>query len=127
MADLEALADRLAATAASLDAHIERRAWELAEPQIRAVKASAEAQLAEARHEAAFQKQRDDDLIAELRRQLDAAVKTRDREFDELKRLRATVHRVRYQVRCWQNEDGKSFVFADDLRAALDGGAEAAK
>lgn len=118
---LDSVANRLAATAASLDAHIERRAWELAEPQIRAVKESAETQLAEARHEAAFQKQRDDDLIAELRRQIDAAVKSRDREFDELKRLRATVHRVRHQVRCWENEDGRWFAFRDDLFAALDG------
>lgn len=82
------LAESLAATARDLQAHIEARALELAEPQIR---------------------------------QLNAAVKSRDREFDELKRLRATMHRVRHQVRCWENEDGKWFAFRDDLYAALEG------
>lgn len=39
----------------------------------------------------------------------------------ENERLSAQVRRVEL-VRCWTNEDGKRFVFADDLGAALNGG-----
>lgn len=35
--------------------------------------------------------------------------------------LREQVHRVK-TVRVWTNEDGKRFVFVDDLVAAVDGG-----
>ena len=44
----------------------------------------------------------------------------RDRLKDERNRRAAQVQRAT-QVRVWRNEDGKGFVFADDLRAALDG------
>lgn len=121
MADLEALAESLSATAASLDAHIERRAREIAGPQIDAARQDGARIVAEQRAEMEGMRERKDDLIRELRRQLDGAVKSRDREFDELKRLRATVHRVRHQVRCWESEDGRWFAFRDDLFAALDG------
>ena len=107
MADLDALADRLAATVADLQAYIEARANEIAGPLITATQEKATGQVAEVEHAAAFQKQRDDDLIAELRRQLDAAVKSRDREFDELKRLRATVRAIEASTVCgskWAGE-----------------------
>jgi uncharacterized protein YdbL (DUF1318 family) len=110
------VAESLAATVRDLDAHIGKRAWELAEPQILAVKDEADAKTAELERELAAADQRFNDLMREIQRQN----KARDREFDELKRLRATVHRVR-QIRCWQNEDGKWFAFRDDLYAALEG------
>ncbi len=94
MADAEALAGQLAATVADLQAYIEVRADEIAGPLVTATQEKAAEQIAELEHEAAMQKQRDGDLITELRRQLDAAVKSRDREFDELKELRELRKRV---------------------------------
>jgi hypothetical protein len=115
-----ALAESLSATVRDLQAYIEVRADEIAGPLITATRQRAEEELGAVRAAAARERQRNEDLIAELRRQLDAAVKSRDREFDELKRLRATVFRVK-QVRHWKNEDGRWFAFRDDLYAALDG------
>jgi predicted nuclease with TOPRIM domain len=44
---------------------------------------------------------------------LEAAERDRDRLAEQVKRVK--------QVRAWRNEDGRMFVFASDLRAALDG------
>lgn len=58
--------------------------------------------------------QRRDDLIAELRRQN----RSLERQAERGREATATLHRVQ-TVRCWTNEDGKRFVFADDLADAL--------
>lgn len=65
----------LAATAASLEDHIARRADEVAEPRIRFERERADQMIATVRHEAFLDRQRKDDLVAELRRQLDVQVK----------------------------------------------------
>ena len=61
------LAQALREVTANLDAYIERRAQELATPHIEA----AEREIREVRRQAASEKQRLDDLVAELRRQVE--------------------------------------------------------
>jgi hypothetical protein len=39
---------------------------------------------------------------------------------DRVRQLEATLWRVQ-MVRCWTNEDGKRFAFADDIAAAITG------
>jgi hypothetical protein len=117
-ADLNALAASLAETAASIEAHIERRAAEIAEPQVMAAQVVASNQIEKQRREHESEDQRKDDLIRELRRQLDAAVRSVERLNTEVKETRAAVRRVE-ALRVWTNEDGKKFVFADELWTAL--------
>jgi hypothetical protein len=116
--DLTALAASLAATAASLEGHIERRAREIAEPQIIAAQLWAKTRMDEQDRETRFENQRKDDLIAELRRQLDAQVRQAERLGREVKETRAAVRRVE-ELKVWRNEDRKQFVFAEELWAAL--------
>jgi hypothetical protein len=65
--DLTALAEALARTAAGLQQHIEDRAQEFAAPQIAASKAA----IADAVIAAGIERRRLEDLVAELRRQLE--------------------------------------------------------
>jgi predicted RNase H-like nuclease (RuvC/YqgF family) len=116
--DLTALAASLAETARHLEAHIERRAQEIAEPQILAAQLRAKAQIDEQDRETRFEMQRKSDLIAELRRQLGAQVKQNERLHREVTETRGAVRRVE-TLHVWTNEDGKKFVFADELWAAL--------
>jgi len=114
----DALAESLAATIAGLDAHIERRAQEIAEPRIDAAQRHAEFLIDGDREEREAERRRKDDLITELRRQLDALAKTSERQHRELKETRAAVQRVE-ALKVWTNEDRRQFVFADELWAAL--------
>ena len=118
MADLEALAGQLAAMISGLQQHIEVRAREIAEPQIRfEAERNDEAirtMQAEARHDA----QRRADLEHELRRQLNTLVKTTERQQRELKETREAIRRVE-GLKVWTNEDQCTFVFADELWEAL--------
>lgn len=118
MADLEALAARLAAMIDGLQQHIEARATEIAEPRIVLAEQEADRAVAEVRAAAARQKQRHDDLETELRRQLDAQVKNAERLNREVKDLRAAVRRVD-ELKPWVNEDRKRFYFAEDVWEAL--------
>ena len=70
--DLNALAASLADTARHLDEAIERRAREIAEPRILAVQLDAKTRMDAQDRETRFEMQRKSDLIAELRRQLNA-------------------------------------------------------
>ena len=91
------LAEQLAIVAGiarDLQAYIEARADEIAGPLITATQERAAERVAEVERNAAFEKQRHADLEKELRRQLDAAVKSRDREHAELKELREMRKRV---------------------------------
>ncbi len=90
----QTLAARLATMIDDLQQHIEARAAEIAGPQIAAAEQEADRVIAEVRAAAAHQKRRHDDLETELRRQLDAAVKSRDREVGEVKQLRELRSRV---------------------------------
>ena len=58
------------------------------------------------------------DLIVELRRQLAAQVKQVERLGREAKTAKAAIRDVEL-LKVWTNEDGKKFVFADELWAAL--------
>lgn len=72
MADLAGLAVTLHDTVAALQQHIEDRAAALAAPVVAAAEAAAAAAVAEEQTGRAFEKQRSDDLLAEMRRQLKA-------------------------------------------------------
>ena len=71
MADLETLAANLLTATGNLRQDVEARAAELAAPVIAAAQQAAAAQVAEAERVAGVQAQRDTDLIAELRRQVE--------------------------------------------------------
>jgi hypothetical protein len=114
----DSLAASLADTAKHLDEHIERRAQEIAEPQILAAQLAAKTQLDRQARDHAFEQQRKDDLVAELRRQLEHAGRSVDRLSEEAKKSRAAVRNVE-TLHVWTNEDGKRFVFAEELWAAL--------
>lgn len=120
MPDLEALTTQLAAMIDGLQQHIEVRAREIAEPQVRLVVESFADRTAEVEHEAAFEKQRHADLEKELRRQLDAAVKSHDREHAELKELREMRKRVIQQLTVQATgPDGQSWADYGALTAAV--------
>lgn len=118
MPDLEAVAASLAETAANLDAHIQRRAQEIASPRIADIEYKAYEQVSRAGTRHAHETRRKDDLIAELRRQLDAAVRTNERLHREGKDAKEAIRRVE-MLRVWVNEDRKQFYFADDVWEAL--------
>lgn len=118
LTDLAAAAASLAATVASLEEFIERRAQEIAEPAIADAEFKAFEQMSKLGTRHAHETQRTDDLIAELRRQIDAQVKQNDRLNREVKETRAAVRRVE-ALKVWTNEDRKKFVFADELWEAL--------
>lgn len=52
---------------------------------------------------------------------LDETIESRRKERERAQRAEAKVHAVQ-TVRLWKNEDGKRFLFADDVYAALRGG-----
>ncbi len=114
------LAESLAATVADLDAYIERRAGEIAQPRIAAAAQSAERRIAELQQDLAAGERRREDVIAEFERQRRAQDRQIDQQAERIADLKATVGRVR-AVRCWENEDHKWFAFREDLFAALDG------
>lgn len=118
MPDLEALAGQLAAMINGLQQHIEARAGEIAEPQIRFEAERNDEAIRTVRAEARIVAQRRADLERELRRQLNALVTTTERQQRELKETRAAIRRVE-ELKVWTNEDGKRFVFADELWEAL--------
>lgn len=116
--DLTALAASLSDTAEHLAEHIERRAAEIAEPQILAARTSANIKTNRLREDHESENQRSSDLVRELRRQLDAQVKQNERLGREVKETRAAIRRVE-ALHIWTNEDGRKFVFAEELWAAL--------
>jgi hypothetical protein len=118
MSDLDLLAASLNDTTRHLAEHIQRRAEEIADPQILAVRLDAKDKIDRLRSDHKFENQRKDDLIRELRRQLDAAVRSVERLHTEVKETRGAVRRVEV-LHVWTNEDGKKFVFADELWTAL--------
>lgn len=112
------LAAHLAAVTENLQAHIETRAREIAEPRIIEAAAVAARTLAVEREHHGFEARRKDDLIAELRRQLEAQVRVAELRTAEARRD-AEVIRAVWGLRRWRNEDGKMFVFADEIRSVL--------
>lgn len=116
--DLNALAASLADAAGHLAEHIERRAQEIAEPQILAAQQHAATRIENNERDRMVERQRNDALITELRRQLDALVKQNERLNREVKETRGAVRRVEL-LQVWTNEDRKQFVFAEELWAAL--------
>lgn len=116
--DLNALAASLADTARDMDVHIERRARQITDPQITAIQAAAKGQLDRQARDHGFEQQRKDDLIAELRRQLDAQIKQVDRLGREVKETRGAIRRLE-ALHIWSNEERQQFYFADDVHAAL--------
>lgn len=116
--DLNALAASLADTAAGIDAYIERRAQEIAEPQILAAQLRAKTRMDEQDRETRFEMQRKSDLIAELRRQLNAQIRQVERLGREAKEMQAAFRRIE-ALKVWVNEDGRQFFFADDVWDAV--------
>jgi hypothetical protein len=116
--DLTALAASLADVSLNLADYIERRAREIAEPRIQRAETWANEQINRLHEEHRAENRRKDDLIRELRRQLDAQVKQNERLHREVKETRSAVRRVE-ALHVWTNEDGKRFVFVDDLWSAL--------
>lgn len=116
----DALAESLAATVQGIDAHIERRAQEIAEPRVASAQRHAEFLINGDREEREAERQRKDDLIKELRRQLDAAGRSADRSFTELKELRALRERVvqRLYVQA-TGPDGERWASYDALVGAI--------
>lgn len=116
--DLAALAESLRETTLNLQAFIDAQADTLAAPRIRAAEQQAQAARDEQAQQATWAEQRFNDVRDEFRRQLAARDKT-------IKRLEADAAETKRAIRAvealhvWTNEDGKQFVFADDLWAAL--------
>jgi len=116
--DVTALAASLAETAAHLDEHIQQRARQIAGPLIRAAVEDAQAAQAEqVRQQAAFDR-RLDDCRNELLRQLAARDMSIGRMEADAVEVKKAIRAVE-ALHVWTNEDGKQFVFADDLWAAL--------
>jgi chromosome segregation ATPase len=116
--DVAALAASLNATAEHLAEHIEARAEEIAEPQIAGIQRTAKSQLDRLQHDHASETRRKDDLVAELRRQLDRARRSVERLDREVKETRAAIRRLE-AIRIWRNEDDRWFYFAEDVHGAL--------
>ena len=116
--DLNALAASLADTSLNLADYIERRAREIAEPRVLRAETWVNEQINQLHEERRAENRHKDGLIAELRRQLDAQVKQNEQLHHEVKETRGAVRRVE-ALHVWTNEDGKQFVFADDLWSAL--------
>lgn len=116
----------LAQIARDIEAHIEQRAQQIASPQILFERERNNQAIQTVQDEARFDAQRKDDLIRELRRQLDAQVKTSERLHREVKETREAVRRVE-ALKVWTNEDRKQFVFADELWEALAGASSPAR
>lgn len=116
--DVNALAASLADTASSLERHINRRAQEIAEPQVIAAQQHAATRIENIGRDIKFERQRNGDLIAELRRQLNAQVKQNERLGREAKAAKAAIRGVEL-LKVWTNEDRQKFVFAEELWAAL--------
>ncbi|MEU8378263.1 DNA translocase FtsK [Streptosporangium sp. NPDC048865] len=72
------LADSLRAATADLNAYIERRAQEIAAPRIAQAEADAAARIAELESTAAAERQRHEDLLAEMRRQFQVTERRHD-------------------------------------------------
>lgn len=108
----------VAGIARDLKAYIEVRADEIAGPLITATQERAAERISDVERDAAFEKQRHADLERELRRQLNALVKTTERQQRELKETREAIRRVE-GLKVWTNEDRRTFVFADELWEAL--------
>lgn len=70
---------RLAETTANLDAYIEQRAQAIAAPRIAAAEKQARERIADLERKAADDRQRASDLVAELRRHVDAQVRRAER------------------------------------------------
>ncbi len=129
MADLDALAESLAATAASLDAHIERRALEIAQEQIAIVAENAERRIAELRADLAASEQRRTDVIAEFEKRIarrDRQIERRDARIVELEadagRYHAAVGRLFEAPR--HVRDGLNMMLTKDVVAAMTGEGE---
>lgn len=118
MTDLEAVAASLADTTANISALIDNRALELAQPHISMAQFRAREQVRELEEMASAERQRSNDLVKELRRQLDARIKSGERLQREDRRIRAALRRVE-ALHVWKNEDDKRFVFADELFEAI--------
>lgn len=89
--DVNELARELRAATAYLELNVTTRAHHLAQVQIAAAEAIYEGRAAAIEEAWALDRQRKDDLLAEMRRQLKAADKSRSRMFEENKDLRNRV------------------------------------
>jgi hypothetical protein len=101
------------------EAEVEGRDIHAQEVRRKPPKGSLGAELAELRAYRANAEQHLADVRDELRRQVDAQERRAKRAEQERDDYRAA-HRRAEMVRCWTNEDGKRFVFADELFQALE-------
>lgn len=105
------LADTLKAVTGDLDAHIERRAGEIAGPYITA----AAEQIAEAQQKFNRERQRADDLAAEYRRQIAALERRLDRETTAARRDAQALDRIRALCRHEQEPTDDGWADIDTL------------
>ena len=84
---------RLERTIANLDAYIEQRAREIANPRIAATEQDAAEQVANAEQERDQRQQRSEDLVAELRRQLRALERQLTDHRQRVENVRAHLNR----------------------------------
>ena len=89
--DVHELARELTAAIAALEVQVAIRAHEIAAPRVQAAEEIYEARAAALDQQHTIERNRSDDLIAEMRRQLNASDSTRTRLFEENKKLRARV------------------------------------
>jgi hypothetical protein len=116
--DVNALAEHLHHMAASLQQFIDVQAEAVAEPRILAAQLEAKAARDEQHRQAEADARRLTDLQAEIARHRNAWERHADRLEAEAKQTQAAIRAVE-ALKTWTNEDGRQFVFAEDLWAAL--------
>lgn len=114
------LGDKLAGMIADLQGHIERRAHEIAEPRITEAHQTSQTVVDNMMAKAATEEQRLKDLVAELRRQIDAQVRRAERAEREQNALQATATRVRALRGRSSMGRVNDYVPLADVHAALD-------
>lgn len=116
MPDAGRLAADLADVTRDLDEYIHARARDLAEGIVATVEHRSGGRIAELERDLAAARQRFEDLRREIRRQEAPWVRLEAKARADA----ATLRRVAL-LKYWTNEDGRRFVFADDLEDALKG------
>lgn len=121
-ADLAALAETLTSTIADVEKtsrniqqHIDAKAKEIGDARGRTYAKAADERIKAVTDEAAIEIRRRDDVIAELRIQLEIQVRKAERG----REAEAALRRIQ-MLKVWRDNLGRGFVFSDELGHAID-------